>query len=377
MADELYLQKSAQYSGGQYVGTDEKGNLYKSVVVFMIHGLKSLVPIVVKAVPEVMVNGQWLSEEIFNCISNLADTGFRVRGIVADNHSANVAAFNNILQMYSCDTDLCIQHPKNSTKTYMFFDNVHLLKNIRNNLLNSKKFVFPSFSFFMKDQLISASENGYVAWRDLHDVYDKDTKNKANLRKAPKLTFKALHPGNNKQNVGLASAVFHESTIAACKSYFPNRKDAISFLTLINCWWTVVNSKTRFHSNAMDNAVTADDRKLKFLNNFAMWLENWSQCSPSIFNFSKQTSNALIKTLRAKALLVEELLEEGFEYVIMSKLQSDPIERRFSQYRQLSGGNFLISLKEVKDSEKILLCQTLIKENINFFLMTFHFQQKI
>ena len=27
MADELYLQKSAQYSGGQYVGTDEKGNL--------------------------------------------------------------------------------------------------------------------------------------------------------------------------------------------------------------------------------------------------------------------------------------------------------------------------------------------------------------
>ena len=82
----------------------------------------------------------------------------------------------------------------------MFFDNVHLLKNIRNNLLNSKKFVFPSFSFFIKDQIISASENGYVAWRDLHDVYDKDTKDKGNLRKAPKLTFKALRPGNNKQN---------------------------------------------------------------------------------------------------------------------------------------------------------------------------------
>ena len=29
VADDLYLQKSAQYSGGLYVGTDEKGNLLK------------------------------------------------------------------------------------------------------------------------------------------------------------------------------------------------------------------------------------------------------------------------------------------------------------------------------------------------------------
>ena len=39
----------------------------------------------------------------------------------------------------------------------------------------------------------------------------------------------------------------------------------------------------------------------------------------------------------------------------------------FTQYRQLNGGNFLVCLKEVKDSEKILLYQILIKENINFF----------
>ena len=100
--------------------------------------------------------------------------------------------------------------------------------------------------------------------------------------------------------------------------------------------------------------MAADDGKLKFLNSFATWLENWSQCSPSIFTFSKQTSNALIKILRAQALLVKELLQEGFEYVLMSKLQSDPVERQFSQYRQQYGGNFLVCLKEVKDSEKNL-----------------------
>ena len=86
MADELYLQKSTQYSGGQSVGTDEKRNLYKGVVVFMIHGLKSSVPIVVKAVLKVTVNGQWLAEKISNFISNLAAAGFRIRGIVTDYH---------------------------------------------------------------------------------------------------------------------------------------------------------------------------------------------------------------------------------------------------------------------------------------------------
>ena len=98
-----------------------------------------------------------------------------------------------------------------------------------------------------------------------------------------------------------------------------------------------------------------------------MWLENWSQCNPSIFNISKSTSNALIKALRAQALLVKELLQEGFEYVLKSKLQSDAVERQFSQYIQLHGGNLLVSLKKVKDSEKSLFCQTLIKEKIIFF----------
>jgi hypothetical protein len=50
-----------------------------------------------------------------------------------------------------------------------------------------------------------------------------------------------------------------------------------------------------------------------------------------------------------------------------SRLQSDPIERRFSQYRQMSVGRFLVSLREVLNSERILSCRSLIKENINFW----------
>ena len=48
-------------------------------------------------------------------------------------------------------------------------------------------------------------------------------------------------------------------------------------------------------------------------------------------------------------------------------MQSDPIERRFSQYRQMNGGHFLVSLNDVTNSEKILLCRFLVKEDIDFW----------
>ena len=47
-----------------------------------------------------------------------------------------------------------------------------------------------------------------------------------------------------------------------------------------------------------------------------------------------------------------------------ARFQSDPIERRFGQYRQMSGGRFLISAKDIAISEKILKVETLVKEGL-------------
>ena len=45
----------------------------------------------------------------------------------------------------------------------------------------------------------------------------------------------------------------------------------------------------------------------------------------------------------------------------------DPVGRRLSQYRQMSGGRFLVSLREVRNTERILSCRSLIKNDINFW----------
>ena len=84
----------------------------------------------------------------------------------------------------------------------------------------------------------------------------------ANLKKAYKLTFKDLYPGENKQNTSLVLAVFHPTTSAAIESYFENCKDFSDLLKLTNVWWTISNSKQRYKRNYYNgNVALTDDTK--------------------------------------------------------------------------------------------------------------------
>ena len=101
---------------------------------------------------------------------------------------------------------------------------------------------------------------------------------------------------------------------------------------------------------------------------FAKWLKEWENSRiPNLkkFTFSHQTSSALQRTLLCHASLIEDLLDEGYDFVLTSRFQSDPIERRFGQYRQMSGGRFLVNLKDVTNSENILKIKSLVKEGID------------
>ena len=67
MAGEMYLQKCTQFHGGEYIGANVEGNLYKSVVAFMIRGLNKSISFVIKALPE--TTGEWVSTTYFRmCI---------------------------------------------------------------------------------------------------------------------------------------------------------------------------------------------------------------------------------------------------------------------------------------------------------------------
>ena len=63
-----------------------------------------------------------------------------------------------------------------------------------------------------------------------------------------------------------------------------------------------------------------------------------------------------------QVMLMEDRFAKGIEYMLTRKFQIDPIERLFSQYRLMSGGWFLVSLREVTTTEKILGCRSILND---------------
>ena len=78
----------------------------------------------------------------------------------------------------------------------------------------------------------------------------------------------------------------------------------------------------------------------------------------------------MVTTLRAHAVLIENLLKEAYHYVITARLQSNPVLNDVfpsAGKAFLLCGSFLVNLREVRNCERILQCRFLLKENINFW----------
>ena len=169
-------------------------------------------------------------------------------------------------------------------------------------MLNSKRFVSPPFEYLkeVNGNSIVNVNGGEISWSLLHQVRERDGQLMGNLRKAPKLTFKTLHPGDNKQDVIRALNIFHDTTSTAIENYFTNEKSAANFLVLFITWWNISNSKVRYSNNHLCNAAIIGDGKTDFLRTFAKWIKSWHdlqiQCAQR-FTLSTQTTNAFVITL--------------------------------------------------------------------------------
>ena len=182
------------------------------------------------------------------------------RGIIKDSHSVYVRDFSNILNRYG-NSYFSIFHTNNDLKrTCLFFTTVHLVKNLKNNFLNSKKLMFPAFEY--SDFNIQCSDV-YVILGDMHKIYDFDKNLQSHLKKALKLSYQVLHSGNNKENVLLALLIFEITTVTVSGFYFPDRPYINVFSEIFQDLWTIANSKHRFHPKETCNSAGARDKNLK------------------------------------------------------------------------------------------------------------------
>lgn len=102
-----------------------------------------------------------------------------------------------------------------------------------------------------------------------------------------------------------------------------------------------------------------DQDNYLYLKSFSTWLQNWdtfnSSSSYKKNKLSKETFSALLHTTNGLIKLCHYLKTDfNFIYILLGKFQTDKLEARFGQYRQMSGGNYNITVQQILESERKL-----------------------
>ena len=208
-----------------------------------------------------------------------------------------------------------------------------------------------------------------AAFHDLRTLYKADKY--SIIKRAPKLTSKACWPSHlERQNVGLALKIFHESTAAGLSSFYKENtndyRHTVNFILLITKIWNIFNvnwvGKDIRFNNPNFAPLHLNDPRLSYLDDVVKWLDCWKSIPTSRGKLTPQTFTSFRHTCIALPLLVQRLtLECGFEYLLTTRIQNDPLEHNFGLYRQMSGSNYKISYCQILESERRLQLSNLLK----------------
>ena len=383
MLDEIHIKPYLDYKGGKLAGTafDSKV-LASSVHTFMISSLSSKFKDVVHLLPVHTINHEMLFKVIKKIILGLEEIGFKVICVVTDNNKINSRAMQSFVNPPKLS--FVYPHPKDTTRPLFYLiDTVHLLKNIRNNWINQKNIgkcmYYPNFKsddddddyeeeveYDDNNNFKTASFNSLIK---LHEI--ESTKN---LKYGHNLSLKALFPSSfEKQSVPLALKIFNRSVAEGLKIFGSETKiehsdDTAHYIKLICTWWDVVNVKWVYKGKRLNNIYqepltnSEGDERMKFLNSFLDWLESWKAMCCTTGMLTLETHSALALSTNCLIEITNYCINElEFKYILTGKLQTDPLEYRFGKYRQLAGGQYNVTLRQILEIEKKLRLRSSVK----------------
>ncbi|KAG1681471.1 THAP domain-containing protein 1 [Nymphon striatum] len=359
--DEIYAAKRVEYAAtkGQVLGATAEGDIASTILGFMISSVCGKHKDIVSLYPVKRLNANKLEECCLAVLKLLDDIGYNVVAISVDNHPVNRSYFVSKL----CEGNLKSQvaNPVNGAPLFLLFDAVHNMKNIFNNFEGKKVLCYPNFDDPISNVLSTAK------FEHMIDLYDMEVPKP--IKMAHKLSMKCLYPRNiEKMSVKLALAVFHESTVNALRYYCQSENkewvETADLVDLVITLWSIINVKTTTAgSHKRDEArkpiTSKNDWQLSFLIKFANFLEVWHVNKRNCL--SKQTYLALRHMCVTLPAIAQYLLELGFQYVLLGQLQSDVIESRFGRYRQMSGANYFVSVKQILEAELKIKAASLLK----------------
>ena len=163
--------------------------------------------------------------------------------------------------------------------------------------------------------------------------------------------MKSCWPSNlERQNVGLSLRVFNESTVAALQlhaskeNYSSQTSEFISLITDISIIFYVnTSNKGSRLKDTYSMPLRNNYLRFSFISKIVQWLGSWKEMHGKFGKLRSQTFTSFQHSCIALQNTVNIFVGYcGFSYVLSSFLQNDPLKRRFSLYRMMSGAQYNI-----------------------------------
>ena len=295
------------------------------------------------------MNHDLLYDQLLRLITIIHESGGFVFLTVTDNLRANISCFDKFRETFGGEFEFCVNHPiKNKIFAFLFlfFDTIHLFKNIKSNWITEKLKKLRFHNFETDEELIAE-------WKDIVNIYKSETKL---IVKQTRLNYATIYPTNfDKQKVLLTFNVFNEKTAAVLKIDGANSTEA--FVRLVTRMMNILNVKsphTAKKLNNPDRRVIRDvnDDRFPFLENMACMFQKMDPTSSPypgrVMCLTSQTSQALSVTLRGIVEVSKTLLRNGVDYVMTGDLNDERLEGEFGIFRGCNGGDYYMSGDQVQ-----------------------------
>ncbi|XP_075730965.1 transposable element P transposase isoform X1 [Rhipicephalus microplus] len=217
-------------------------------------------------------------------------------------------------------------HPSDDKRSlYFLSDFPHLVKNIRNRLLQT--------SFHTPD--------GKVSMAPLREALKLD-ENNLTLKAMPRLTKTHLEPNDfEKMRVSLAFQTFGSDSLRGLQLYKPQLEKSCGNIEPTQKFFRRMKSLiTTMTTRYPAEALRPNSPAIRDLEEFLEFLTRWEQTADKKNFLSESTTEGLRVTIRSTLGLLSYIHEElGYAYLMTSRLSQDKIENLFGIVRLSSGCN--------------------------------------
>ena len=358
--DAMDISKGISYHVGldKFDGFEDMGpygrneKLAKQALVFMVQGVgfkyKQAVGYFIFSK---RMNSDQVKPMVLDCITKLREIGAIPKVIICDQGGPHRGLYT---KLGATIEEPYFDHTHNDIESRIFtlWDTPHLLKSLRNNLINH-------------DIQVGGIVVSWGPFRYLHEIQQQHPKE---FRMAPKLTSKHIQPNKfEKMRVFLATRVFSNTVAAALQtlaSYVEDEgtaeglRNAAVLALKMNRIFDIFNSSSS-HSYQTDKLpIMRDNRQIDVLEReFLPWFKSLKilrpekpekipvepSATPIVKPADKPEYTPCIKGWKQNIICLKMLWTElrdvyGFERLFTRRLNQDTLENYFSSVRN-SGGN--------------------------------------